>query len=316
MLDIPFYALNFKKDFDQLIDYFADEYARGRTPNPCIVCNDKLKFGRIVEYADAVGAKYIATGHYARIGHRNGQNVLMRGVDDKKDQSYVLFGLDRAILDRVLFPIGALVKTEVRRMAERYHLPNRDKPDSVDICFVPDRNYARVVKERRPDAFAEGEVIDEDGHVVGKHGGIAHYTIGQRRGLGIAAGKPIYVTELDVPNNRVTVGEAAALLADSLIADRVSFLADPPEGAFRATVKIRYLHKPTPATVEQLPGGRAERSAATGSRGLQVRVIFDEPQRAITPGQAVVFYDNDVVIGGAWIDRAESRALASAVSGE
>ncbi len=293
LLDVPFYVLNFEKDFDRLIDYFADEYARGRTPNPCVVCNDRLKFGHIVEYADAVGAKYIATGHYARIEKRDGRNVMMRGVDENKDQSYVLFGLERDILDRLLFPIGHLRKPEVRRIAERYNLPNRDKPDSVDICFVPDRDYARVVRERRPDAFVEGEVVDQEGHVVGTHGGIANFTVGQRRGLGIAAGTPIYVTQLDVPGNRVTVGEDAALFSDALVAGRMNLLTDVPGDSFRATVKIRYLHKPTPATIELLPD----------SQELQVRVVFDEPQRAITPGQAVVFYDGDVVIGGAWIER-------------
>ena len=214
--------------------------------------------------------------------------------------------LDRAILDRVLFPIGGLTKPEVRRMAERYDLPNRDKPDSVEICFVPDRDYARVVRERRPDAFAEGDVLDESGQVVGRHGGIPRYTIGQRRGLGIAAGKPIYVTQLDVLNNRVTVGDGDSLLADTLIADRASFLTDTPADDFRATVKIRYLHKPTPATVQVL-------SAETNSHATKVRVVFDEPQRAITPGQAVVFYDGDVVLGGAWIEKVEAAVPAPAV---
>ena len=308
MLEVPFYALNFEKDFDQLIDYFADEYARGRTPNPCVVCNDRLKFGRIVEYADAVGAKYIATGHYARIEKRDGRNVMLRGVDENKDQSYVLFGLDREILDRLLFPIGHLTKPEVRRIAQKYNLPNQDKPDSVDICFVPDRDYARVVRERRPDTFAEGEVVDQEGNVVGKHDGIANFTIGQRRGLGIAAGTPIYVTQLDVLNNRVTIGEDAALFADALVAERPNFLTDVPGDSFRATVKIRYLHKPTPATVEVLPV--SDRETTGDSQASQIRVVFDEPQRAITPGQAVVFYDGDVVVGGAWIERVESTVAA------
>ncbi len=341
MLGIPFYVLDFEKDFDQLIDYFADEYAAGRTPNPCVVCNDRLKFGRLVEYADAVGAKFVATGHYARIGVSTGSPagsqchtreeplaqrdpmsqgdtdrdqsapidqstpgdlsdasdgggapLLMRSVDTKKDQTYVLFGIDRSLLGRLLFPIGHLEKSEVRRIAERYDFPNQNKPDSVEICFVPDRDYARVVRERRPDAFKEGDVIDESGEVIGRHNGIGHYTIGQRRGLGIAAGKPIYVTELNVPNNVVTMGGVDALLADTLIADRASFLVDPPGDCFCANVKIRYLHQAAPATVTLLPDN-------------QIRIVFDEPQKAITPGQAVVLYDDDVVIGGAWIHRAE-----------
>ncbi len=293
MLGIPFYALNFEREFDTLIDHFADEYARGRTPNPCIVCNDRLKFGRIVEYADAVGARYIATGHYARIAQRGGRAVLMRGRDEKKDQSYVLFGLDRAILQRVLFPVGELTKDEVRAIARRFNLPNCDKPDSVEICFAPDRDYARVVRQRRPEAFAEGDVIDGDGRVVGRHKGVPHYTVGQRRGLGIAAGIPIYVTRLDVEKNTVTVGQSDALMHSALVADRASFQVDPPDGPFRAAVKIRYLHQAAPATVEPLDGGR-------------VRVVFDEPQRAIAPGQAVVFYDGDVVLGGAWIERVDA----------
>jgi len=306
MLGVPFYALNFEKDFDAIIGYFADEYARGRTPNPCVMCNDKLKFGRLFEYADAVGAKYVATGHYARIDRSNGSARLLRGVDRKKDQSYVLFGLRREVLDRILFPIGDLTKGEVRRLAAKYNLPNQDKPDSVEICFVPDRNYARVVRDRRPDAFEEGEVVDTAGNVIGKHEGVANYTIGQRRGLRIAAGKPIYVTQLDVLNNRVVMGGGDELLSEGLTADRVNLLSDSsspcphpgplPRGEgdplpreFRALVKIRYLHEAVPATVELLPEARA-------------RVVFDQPQRAVTPGQAVVFYDGDLVLGGAWIE--------------
>ena len=395
MLNVPFYALNFQADFDKIIDYFADEYVNGRTPNPCVVCNDKLKFGKVVDYADAIGAKYIATGHYARIGERHGQRVLMRGRDEKKDQSYVLFGLEREILDRVLFPVGELTKDEVRAMAERFNLPNRNKPDSVDICFVPDRDYARVVKERRPEAFVAGDVLDGDGATIGRHQGVANYTVGQRRGLGIAAGKPIYVTQLNVADNTVTMGPDEDLLQPALIAGRANFLIDPPDGPFRADVKIRYLHKAAPATVEVLRGEanscapraagfslreRSERDDVTqanvtlggmphacvgmssdaptddtsfqtaissyrdatvrerdgkqiekplpyghgserSSRGLEngpgsdmptwIRVVFDEPQRAITPGQAVVFYDGDVVLGGAWIERADSVACST-----
>ncbi len=297
MLDIPFYALNFEKDFDGIIDYFADEYARGRTPNPCVVCNDQLKFGKIVEYADAVGAKYIATGHYARVGRRSGENVLMRGRDRSKDQSYVLFGIAQSVLDRVLFPIGELEKAEVRELATKYNLPNRDKPDSVEICFVPDQDYARVVRERRPDAFIEGDVLDDEGTVVGRHKGLAHYTIGQRRGLGISRPNPSYVVELNVEDNTLRIGEKDELLRPALLAERVSYLLDVDQAPFRSHVQIRYLHRARPATVYPLDGGR-------------VRVIFDEPQSAITPGQAVVFYDEEAVIGGGWISRAEQSTEA------
>ena len=305
-LGIPFYALNFQEDFDKIIDYFADEYVRGRTPNPCVVCNDRLKFGKLVDYADTVGARYIATGHYARIGrcsdaevNRNpggmkpaARKLLRRARDRWKDQSYVLFGLSRTVLDRVMFPIGEYTKAQVRELAANFALPNRDKPDSVDICFVPDRDYARVVRERRPEAFAEGDVVDSAGEVIGRHRGIGCYTIGQRRGLGIAAGKPIYVTQLDVAANTVSVGDADALLRAGLVAENAHFLVDVPDDSFRADVKIRYLHTAAPATVHML-----------GDK--QVRVVFDHPQRAITPGQAVVFYDGETLLGGAWINRAE-----------
>ena len=290
-LNIPFYALDFKDDFSRLIDYFADEYSRGRTPNPCVVCNDRLKFGRLLDYADSVGADCIATGHYARIGERDGRLVLMKAIDSAKDQSYVLFRIDRAVLDRVLFPLGELTKDRVRDEALRRGLPVHDKPDSVEICFVPDDDYARVVRERRPDSFIPGDVVDAEGNVLGRHEGLPHYTIGQRRGLGIAAGKPIYVTRIDVENNRVIMGEREALLRRSLLADRVQLLSDPPRGPFAARAKIRYLHPAADATVTLLDGGR-------------MRVDFDEPQPALTPGQACVVYDGDVVIGGGWIAEA------------
>lgn len=291
MLRAPFYALNFKQDFDGIIQYFADEYARGRTPNPCVVCNDKLKFGRLLDYADAVGADYVATGHYARIGRRDGRPVLMRGVDAAKDQSYVLFGVDPAVLDRIIFPIGGMTKPEVRCIAAERGLPNQDKPDSVEICFVPDRDYARVVRQRRPDAFQPGDVVDEQGEVIGRHDGLGHFTVGQRRGLRIATGKPIYVTELDVENNRVRTGSADAVRGTSLTADRVRLIDGLPD-TFRADVKIRYLHRPATATVTRVGDGA-------------VRVDFEEPQTAITPGQAAVLYDGDFVLGGGWIAGSE-----------
>lgn len=316
MLGVPFYALNFENDFDELIDYFADEYARGRTPNPCVVCNDRLKFGRIVDYADAVGAKYIATGHYARTQRRGEHNVLLKAIDGRKDQSYVLFGLSRDVLDRVLFPLGDLTKPQVRELAARHKLPNQNKPDSVEICFVPDRNYARVVQARRPDAFREGDVVDSSGRVLGRHTGLPNFTIGQRRGLGIATGRRAYVTDLNVETNTVTLGDNPDLAGNDLYADRVNWLVDVPrttsdrttdrseepigsestpiDRSFRADVKIRYLHTPASATVHRLTNSR-------------VRVIFDQPQRAITPGQAVVFYDGDLVIGGGWIEGGAHR---------
>ena len=290
-LNIPLYALDFKDDFDRLIEYFADEYSHGRTPNPCVVCNDRLKFGRLLEYADAVGADCVATGHYARIGERNGRPVLMKAIDPRKDQSYVLFGIDRSVLDHAEFPLGEMTKDRVRAEALRRGLPVHDKPESMEICFVPDQDYARVVRQRRPESFAPGDVVDADGNVLGRHDGLPHYTIGQRRGLGIAAGKPIYVTRIDLESNTVVMGERDALLRRSLIADKVKLLIDQPRDRFAAQAKIRYLHPAAEATVTLLNHAR-------------MRVDFDQPQRAITPGQACVLYDGDVVIGGGWIAEA------------
>jgi tRNA-specific 2-thiouridylase len=288
-LNIPFYALNFERDFKGIIDYFVDEYRSGRTPNPCVVCNSSLKFGRLLEYADAVGADFIATGHYARIETRDGRRRLCQGVDRRKDQSYVLFGLDRTVLDRALLPVGGMTKDQVRQKAARLGLPVCEKPDSVEICFVPDRDYARLVRQRRPEAFRPGDVLDQQGNVLGRHQGIAHFTIGQRRGLGIAVGHPVYVTRLNVLDNTVTLGARDALLRRSFQVRRLNLLDQPPSPKFRARVRIRYHHQAAPATIEL----QHDDCAA---------VTFDEPQSAVTPGQASVFYDGDAVIGGGWIE--------------
>ncbi len=290
-LGINFYVLNMKEDFDRIIDYFADEYTRGRTPNPCVVCNNKLKFGKLLDYAASIDADWIATGHYARIDHRAGRKILRRAADRAKDQTYFLFGLDRTLLDRIIMPLGDLPKDQVRDLAQGFDLPVWNKPDSVEICFVPDRNYAAVVRARDPQAFVPGDVVDSAGKVLGSHQGIANYTIGQRRGLGIAVGLPIYVTKLDVESNTVSVGPREALLRRGLIADQPNWLIDPPSGSLRITAQIRHQHRAAPATVECREGGR-------------IRVVFDEPQSAITPGQAVVLYDGEDCLGGGWIQRA------------
>ncbi len=290
-LGINFYALNMQKDFDSIIDYFTSEYKNGRTPNPCVVCNDRLKFGKIVDYAKSIDADWIATGHFARIDRGAGRPVLRRGVDRHKDQSYVLFGLQRDVLDRIVFPLGEMTKEQVREEARRFELPVCDKPDSVEICFVPDRDYARVVRERDPATIAPGDVVAPDGKVVGRHEGIANFTIGQRRGLGIAFGMPIYVTALDPARQTVTVGPREDLLKRGLVADRVNWLTDPPAGPTRVLGQIRYQHQAAPATAERLDDGC-------------LRVVFDEPQSAITPGQAVVLYDGDDCLGGGWIKQA------------
>jgi tRNA-specific 2-thiouridylase len=288
-LGIPFFALNFVEPFDEIINYFVDEYVRGRTPNPCILCNDRLKFGRLAEYGRAVEADFIATGHYARIENRDGRPRLCRGVDRSKDQSYVLFGIDRQILPRVVFPIGGMTKNEVRQHAREHGLPLFDKPESQDICFVPDRDYARLVRERRPDALRPGLIVDRTGREVGRHEGIIHFTIGQRRGLGVAMGSPVYVTRIDPATNTVTIGPREDLARDGLQASRVCWLVEPPAGPIEAEVQIRYTHQAAPAVVEP-----------SGSDRVQVR--FRQPQYAITPGQAAVFYSGDEVLGGGWID--------------
>ena len=288
-LGIPFHALNFRRQFDGLIDHFADEYLRGRTPNPCILCNRDLKFGRLVEYGRAAGADLIATGHYARID-RDGQTWrLRRAVDLTKDQSYVLFGIGRDILPRILFPLGELTKQQVRDHARRLDLVVSDKPESQDICFAPDRDYARVVRERHPEAFQPGSIIDTEGHEVGRHEGIANFTIGQRRGTGVAAGTPRYVIRIDAAANTIVLGTKDDLARDTLTASQVQWLIDPPDAALKATVKIRYAHPGASATIEPLAPDR-------------VRVRFDAPQLAVTPGQAAVFYDQDIVLGGGWIE--------------
>lgn len=288
-LGIPFFALNFKEPFEKIVDYFVEEYARGRTPNPCILCNDRLKFGRLAEYARAVDAEFIATGHYARIESRDGRYRLCRGVDRAKDQSYVLFALDRQILPRVLLPLGRMTKDEVRQCARDRGLPLFDKSESQDICFVPDGDYARLIAERRPDALRPGRIVDRMGQQVGRHDGIVHFTIGQRRGLRVAAGKPVYVTRIDPATDTVTIGPREDLARDQLHASQVRWLVEPPTAPLHADVQIRYTHVAAPATVEVIGPDRAI-------------VRFRESQHAVTPGQAAVFYSGDEVLGGGWID--------------
>ncbi|MGQ9650715.1 MAG: tRNA 2-thiouridine(34) synthase MnmA [Phycisphaerae bacterium] len=288
-LGIPLYALDFKESFESIIDHFVAEYVRGRTPNPCVLCNDQLKFGRLAEYGLAAEADFVATGHYARVVQRAGQSRLCRGVDRDKDQSYVLFQLDRGILRRVMLPIGEMTKEQVRDYARKRGLPLFDKRESQDICFVPDGEYAGLIRERRPDAFRPGRIVDRSGRELGRHDGIVNFTIGQRRGLGLAMGKPVYVTAIDAATDTVTIGPREELARSELRASKVHWLIDPPTEIIEADVQIRYTHKAARAVVEP-----------TGADRVHVR--FREPQYAITPGQAAVFYDGDVVLGGGWID--------------
>ena len=298
MLDIPFYVLNFQDDFGRVIDYFVSEYNRGRTPNPCVRCNDWLKFGKLAQYAEAVGADYVASGHYARIGTDpvTGKSTLLRGLDHRKDQSYVLFGMSEKTIAHTLLPIGDLEKPAVRAIAEETQLPVFNKPDSQEICFVPNHDYAGLVRRRSPDTFHDGELVTTGGEVVGTHAGHQHFTIGQRKGVGVALGYPIYVTDIATDTNRVTLGSKQDLQKNSLLANQINLLGDrlrSAPGGLQCTAKIRYNHEPQPAT-----------ASLTAAGNMKVR--FDQPQTAITPGQAVVLYDGDVVLGGGWIDSASA----------
>jgi tRNA-specific 2-thiouridylase len=288
-LDIPFYALDFESDFDRIIDYFADEYLSGRTPNPCVVCNSWLKFGRLWAYGQKLEADFIATGHYARIARDNGEAQLLRGLDDDKDQSYVLYGIRREVLSRLLFPIGELRKGEVRAIARRLGLAVADKPDSVEICFVPDGDHARLIRERRPEAVTAGAFVDESGQVMGQHDGIERFTVGQRKGLGIATGSRRYVLKIVPETNEVVLGDRDGLLSSSLSASGVNWLIDQPGQSLSCQSKIRYRHQ-------------AHDSIVTPGDDDTARVEFAAPQSAVTPGQAVVFYDGPRVLGGGWID--------------
>jgi tRNA-uridine 2-sulfurtransferase len=295
VLGIPLYVLNFQDDFARVIDYFVQEYNRGRTPNPCVRCNDWLKFGKLAAYARAVGADFVASGHYARIDTDpvTGQRTLMRGRDHRKDQSYVLFGMNAEALAHTLLPIGNYEKHEVRALAQELKLPVFNKPDSQEICFVPNQDYAGLVRRLSPGSFRPGPIVGADGAVLATHEGHQHFTIGQRR-VGVALGYPVYVVDIDPSTNRVSVGPREALLKSSLRATQANWISrrlDLAGGILRCTAKIRYNHPPQPATVTVTAPG-------------EFVVNFDEPQSAITPGQAVVVYDGQIVLGGGWIENA------------
>jgi tRNA-specific 2-thiouridylase len=290
-LDIPFYALDFEREFDQIIDYFADEYLAGRTPNPCVVCNNWLKFGKLWSFAQQLGAGFIATGHYARIVAGEGGPQLHRAVDPLKDQSYVLHGIRREMLSRLIFPVGGLRKEEVRAIARRASLGVAEKPDSVEICFVPDGDHAALIRRRRPQLATAGRVIDSDGNHLGDHDGYERFTIGQRKGLGIATDRKRYVLNIVPETRTVVLGDRDNLSSPGLIASEVNWLIDQPALPLECTAKIRYRHAGAQALVEALPDGGA-------------RVEFAEPQSAVTPGQAVAFYAGERVLGGGWIEAA------------
>jgi tRNA-specific 2-thiouridylase len=324
-LGVPFYVCNFKKDFGRIIDYFVDEYARGRTPNPCVRCNDWLKFGKLHEYAKQIGADFVASGHYARIDRTepNGDKspILRRGLDADKDQSYVLFGAPRDRLAEMVLPIGEYeTKAEVRAIAERMGLPVFDKPDSQEICFVPDNDYAGLVERRRPELSVEGRIIDRQGNQLGTHAGQHKFTIGQRRGVGVALGHPIYVVEKRPATNEVVVGGPDDLLATTCEVNESNWLIDPPapDTWIPVLAQHRYNAQAVPARVQVLDATLPPQLAPNASEGMvprsasptpsgrpgRFRLVFDAPERAVTPGQAVVLYDasdNTLVLGGGWI---------------
>ncbi len=295
-LGIPFYPVNYELPFvDRVVGPFVVDYARGRTPNPCLACNRYLKFGALLERALALDARFLATGHYARIRESDGAFQLRRGRDRDKDQSYALYMLGQYELRHTLLPVGDLLKEEVRAVAKETGLPVAEKPESQEICFIPDDDYRRFLMARIPEAFRPGPIVDRAGHVLGQHQGLPCYTIGQRKGLGIAAPEPLYVLAIDRARNALIVGPARELGHSALLAEDVNWVAGvAPAGPVPATVVIRLHGREAPATVEPLPGQRA-------------RVAFARPQRDITPGQAAVFYDGEVVLGGGVIVRAEDE---------
>ena len=290
-LGIPHYVMNFKKDFQKkVIDYFMDEYLRGRTPNPCIACNRYVKWESLLRRSMEIGADYIATGHYARIDLLpNGRYALKMSKTAAKDQTYALYNLTQEQLSRTLMPVGEYSKEEIRAFAENLGLSVAHKPDSQEICFVPDKDYARFIEEHAGVRIPEGNFVWSDGTVIGKHKGITHYTVGQRKGLGLSMGRPVVVLEIHPETNEVVIGETKDVFSDRLRANRLNWMGvEAPESGMRCLAKIRYNHAGAMCTVRR-----------TGED--EVECIFDEPVRAVTPGQAVVFYDGDYVAGGGTI---------------
>ena len=288
-LGIPFEVIDLRQRFKELVmDDFLAEYAAGRTPNPCARCNDRIKFGLLLEMAASLGAEILATGHYARIERdAAGSYQLLKGLDPGKDQTYFLFGMKQQQLSRTIFPVGGLEKRQVRELAAKFNLPVAQKQESQEICFIPDNDYVRFLEESGVSA-SPGEIVDRDGRKLGSHDGIHRYTVGQRRGLGIAWKEPLYVTAIERESSRVVVGSRDELLSPGLLADQTTWTGQPLSGLFLGSCSIRYRQRPVPCEAQLLKDGR-----------LQVR--FTTPQQAVTPGQVVVLYDQDRVVGGGWI---------------
>jgi tRNA-specific 2-thiouridylase len=297
-LGAKFISLPASIDFEAIINSFIADYENGRTPNPCIRCNEKIKFGKLFELADSLGVRYVATGHYARIIDHNGQHAIAPAMAHGKDQSYVLFSIPREKLDRILFPIGQLKdKQAVREIAKGLGLEVHDKPDSQDICFVPDGNYVKLLEARNSRALRAGNIVDSSGRIVGKHDGYGKFTIGQRRGTGVAAGRPVYVTDINPQTADVTIGTKKDLLTAGLTADCANWQADVPT-RFDAKVKIRYNHR-----------GAAAKVLVTGKDTFEV--CFNKPLEAVTPGQAAVVYSEECLLGGGWIKEKRNGSTSS-----
>ncbi len=287
-LDIPFYVIDAKEIFHKtVVNYFMDGYARAETPNPCLVCNRQIRWEFLFNHATALGADYMATGHYVRLGNQNGAVHLIKGVDPAKDQSYVLHVMSQEKLRRALFPVGEYPKSEIRAIAERLGLAVAKRPDSQDLCFLAGDDYRNFLQRNGPQMLTPGTIVNRQGQVLGEHTGLPNYTIGQRKGLGIASAQPLYVLGKDAAANTLIVGTADELGQEQLLAVNVNWPGGVvPQNPFRADVKIRYTAREAPAEVTPL------------ENGTKARVRFDAPQRDITPGQAAVFYDGDQVLGG------------------
>jgi len=286
-LEFPYYVMNFEQPFARnVVDYFVNEYASGRTPNPCQACNQHVKFDHLLDKAVALGADYVATGHYARVRQDDAGYHLLKGADPGKDQSYFLHALGQEELRRVLLPVGEYTKPQIRDLAVQFDLPVADKPDSQEICFIPDNDYRRFISERV--VSQPGEMVDTAGRVLGAHRGVASYTVGQRHGLGVASPERLYVTRIDAVDNRVVVGPEEHLYATEAIAEDVHFvLSAPASFPLKVNAKIRYKSREAAATLYPEPVG--------------LRVVFDDPQRALTPGQSIVFYQAEELVGGGTI---------------
>lgn len=290
-LDIPYYVMNFKEEFSKhVIDYFVDEYVKGRTPNPCIACNRYVKWESLLQRSLNIGADYIATGHYARVVQlENGRYALKKSATIRKDQTYALYNLTQDQLKRTLMPVGAYTKEEIRLMAEKINLRVANKPDSQEICFIPDDDYGRFIEEYSGKKFSKGNFVTTDGKVIGQHQGILHYTVGQRKGLGLSLGKPGFVIAIKPETNEVVIGDNEEVFASKVIANRLNFMSiDGFEGEMVLEAKIRYSHTPASCVIRMIDAETLE-------------CTFNEPQRAITPGQALVLYDGDIVVGGGTI---------------